>query len=94
MNKHDQRSTMTTQQRCSKGFGSICIKGQNLETFLENQGLSSFINCLKILGCVTNGDMLLLRTLRYIKNQSYKNMSIIKVVLLFLYYSMKKKSER
>jgi hypothetical protein len=30
----------------------------------------------------------------YIKNHGYQNMLIIKVVLLFLYSSMKKKSER
>ena len=31
--------------------------------------------------------------IKYIKNQSYQNMSIIKVGLLYLYSSMKKKSE-
>jgi hypothetical protein len=29
--------------------------------------------------------------IKYIKNYSYQNMSIIKVVLLFLYFSMKKR---
>ena len=31
--------------------------------------------------------------IKYIKNHSYQNMSIIKVVLLFLYSSMKKKNQ-
>ena len=31
---------------------------------------------------------------KYIKNQSYPNMLIVKVGLLFLYSTMKKKSER
>jgi hypothetical protein len=32
--------------------------------------------------------------IKYIKNYSYQNMSKIKVVLLFVHSSMKKKSER
>ena len=32
--------------------------------------------------------------IEYIKNCSYQNISIIKVVLLFLYYSMKRKIQK
>ena len=43
---------------------------------------------------VTNQDVLLLATIRYIKNQSYQNMTIIKVALLFLYSKGGKKLGR